>query len=198
MSGSRPSDTEPALSMPVSRRRFLRGVLMGVPAAVALTGPGRALADGLEQRDIELINTHTGERLTAAFFRAGDYVRDQLNALNHLLRDFRTGDVHPMDPQLFEQLHDLAVLADREPRFEVISGYRSPQTNAMLRGRREDTGVAQKSMHLLGRAVDVRLVGYPTERLRDLALAARRGGVGYYRASNFVHIDTGRVRSWAG
>jgi len=180
----------------VSRRTFLRGVLVGVPAAVALGGPGRALASTLETRSLELVNTHTAEHLKADYFLGGSYCEQSLFALNHLLRDFRTGDVAPIDPQLFDLLHGVAALAGQEPRFEVISGFRSPATNAMLNGR--SSGVAKRSLHMEGRAIDVRLQGCPTARLRDLALSMQAGGVGFYRKSDFVHLDTGRVRTWAG
>jgi uncharacterized protein YcbK (DUF882 family) len=180
----------------INRRRFLRGVLLGVPAAVALTGPTRALGDAIERRVISLVNTHTAESLDIEYFSAGAYRDEALGALNHLLRDHRTGDVSPIDARLFDLLHDAAVLANREPRFEVISGYRSPRTNAMLNAN--SNGVARRSLHMDGRAIDIRLVGYRTDRLRDLALAMRQGGVGYYAKSDFVHVDTGRVRTWSG
>ena len=183
-------------SFRVSRRNFLRGVLVGVPAAVALGGPGRAFASTLETRSLELVNTHTAETLKADYFLGGSYCEQSLFALNHLLRDFRTGDSAPIDPQLFDLLHDVAALAGKEPRFEVISGFRSPATNAMLNGR--SSGVAKHSLHMEGRAIDVRLQGYRTDRLRDLALSMQAGGVGFYRKSDFVHLDTGRVRTWAG
>lgn len=183
-------------SFRVSRRNFLRGVLVGVPAAVALGGPGRAFASTLETRSLELVNTHTAETLKADYFLGGSYCEQSLFALNHLLRDFRTGDIAPIDPQLFDLLHGVAALAGKEPRFEVISGFRSPATNAMLNGR--SSGVAKHSLHMEGRAIDVRLQGYRTDRLRDLALSMQAGGVGFYRKSDFVHLDTGRVRTWAG
>jgi uncharacterized protein YcbK (DUF882 family) len=188
-------DKEPA-PFRVARRRFLRGVLLGVPAAVALGGPGSALAAAMDRRAIELVNTHTGESLRTEYFRGGSYSDASLSALNQLLRDFRTGEVAPIDRQLFDLLHDMAALADREPRFEVISGYRSPVTNAQLNARSD--GVAKHSLHMEGRAIDVRLQGYRTDRLRDLALSLRSGGVGFYRKSDFVHVDTGRFRTWTG
>lgn len=178
------------------RRRFLRGVLIGVPAAVALTGPARALGQAIERRSIALVNTHTAEALAVDYFSDGAYRGEALASLNQLLRDHRTGDVSAIDPRLFDLLHDAAVLAGREPRYEVISGYRSPVTNAMLNARSD--GVARRSLHMDGRAIDVRLAGYRTDRLRDLALAMAQGGVGYYRSSDFVHLDTGRVRTWSG
>lgn len=180
----------------LSRRHFLRGALLAVPAAAALAVPRRSLAAGLDARSINLVNTHTGEELDATYYRAGEYSAESLGELNWLLRDFRTGDVMTIDRELFDLLHDVAMLADREPNFEVISGYRSPRTNAMLHAT--SSGVALHSMHTLGRAIDVRLPGFSTKRLRDLALSLKAGGVGYYHRSDFVHIDTGRVRTWAG
>jgi uncharacterized protein YcbK (DUF882 family) len=114
--------------------------------------------------------------------------------VNHLLRDFRTGGVHTIDPTLLDILFDLRTLADQDQPFEVISGYRSPKTNAYL--RRHSSGVAEHSLHIQGRAIDVRMSGVSTRKLRDLALGMRRGGVGFYPASDFVHLDNGRVRRW--
>lgn len=195
-----PSDSSPNLDTDpdrvlAGRRRFLRGVLWGVPA-LACASPVRAFAASLEERQIELISTHTGERLRTCFFRAGDYCRDALSSLTHLLRDHRNGQQAAIDPALFDILHEVALAADREPRFEVISGYRSPATNATL--HEHSSGVAKHSLHMDGRAIDVRLQGYGTAKLRDVALALSRGGVGYYAKSDFVHLDTGRVRTWAG
>jgi uncharacterized protein YcbK (DUF882 family) len=182
----------------LSRRGFLRGLLVGGSVAFVQGLPVRAMASDLvaPDRSIWLVNTHTGEELSTEFFRAGSYADESLTALNHLLRDYRTGDVAPIDPRLFDLLHDMARLADCEPRYEVISGYRSPATNAMLSA--QSGGVAKRSLHTQGQAIDVRLVGYRTDRLRDLALSMKSGGVGYYRKSDFIHVDTGRVRTWAG
>jgi uncharacterized protein YcbK (DUF882 family) len=173
----------------LSRRRLLRG---GIGAAAAfVAGPALALT---ESRKLSLVNTHTGESLAVAYFQAGSYDPAGLERVAHVLRDHRTGDVHPIDPGLLDQLHDLQVLADRDDAFQVISGYRSPQTNGMLHSR--SSGVATRSLHMDGRAIDIRLTGFPTKKLRDLALSLKRGGVGYYAASDFVHVDTGRVRYW--
>ena len=187
---------EPAPSFRPGRRRFLRGVLLGVPAAIALGGPAQALAGMVERRQIALVNTHTGEKLAVEYFSSGSYRDEALASLNRLLRDHRSGDVADIDHRLFDMLHDAAALADREPRFEVISGYRSPHTNAMLNSR--SAGVARRSLHMDGRAIDVRMVGYRTDRLRDIALSMQSGGVGYYSRSDFLHLDTGRVRAWSG
>lgn len=192
------STTDPAskTGLHPGRRRFLRGVIAGLPAAAAFASGGRAFAATLERRSIDLINTHTGERLAVDYFNSGAWCEDGLAALDRLLRDHRSGEVARIDRRLFDLLHDFAVGAGREPRYEVISGYRSPQTNALLNAR--SNGVAKHSLHMEGRAIDVRLVGLRTELLRDLALAAGQGGVGYYRRPDFVHLDTGRVRSWTG
>jgi len=114
--------------------------------------------------------------------------------VNHFLRDFRTGDIHTIDPGVLDILFAVRSRADRDDPFHVISGYRSPATNAYLRGH--SSGVAKHGVHMEGRAIDVRLPGFPTRKLRDIGLAIRRGGVGYYPASGFVHLDTGQVRSW--
>jgi uncharacterized protein YcbK (DUF882 family) len=138
---------------------------------------------------LELTNTHTNEvvRVTPDTFAQFD----------HVLRDHRTGELFTMDRALYDLLVDLAAAAGREPQYEIISGYRSPATNAKLASR-PGSGVSSRSLHMQGRAIDVRLKGYPTAKLRDLAIALKRGGVGYYERSDFVHLDTGRVRSWAG
>ena len=152
---------------------------------------GRAVE---EQRSLSFVHTHTGESLSTVYFRGGTYVSPELHRVNHLLRDFRTGDVHAIDPSVLDILFDLRTRADRDAPFEVISGYRSPKTNALL--RRHSSGVAEHSLHIQGRAIDVRMSGFPTRKLHELALDMQRGGVGFYPASDFVHIDNGRVRRW--
>jgi uncharacterized protein YcbK (DUF882 family) len=115
--------------------------------------------------------------------------------LNHFLRDFRTGDETAIDPQLFDLLYDIKQrLGHADGTFQIISGYRSPRTNAML--RRTSSGVARRSLHMTGQAIDVRLTETPTRNIRDAALTLSRGGVGFYSRSDFVHLDTGRVRQW--
>jgi len=176
-----------------ARRRFIMAV-GGVCGAAASFAAAPVLAASRSSRCVSFLHTHTGETLSAAYFQDGSYQAECLARVNHLLRDFRTGDVHPIDPALLDILFDLQSRADRGGPFEVISGYRSPATNAMLHRRSE--GVAQHSMHLEGRAIDVRLTGYSTRRLAEHARAIGRGGVGYYQYSDFVHVDTGRVRYW--
>ncbi len=176
------------------RRPLLRGLACAVPVLMAL--PMRVFADASADRRLVLVNTHTGEVLDTFYFRNGVYDPAELGRLDWLFRDHRTGGVLPMAHGLFDLLHELALAAAREPRYEIISGYRSPETNSMLAAT--TGGVSSRSLHMEGRAVDVRLAGYTIESLRDLALAKRAGGVGYYPASDFVHLDLGAVRSWSG
>lgn len=176
------------------RRRLLCGLAFAVP--VLLAYPGRAWTDVGDERRLMLINTHTGELLDAVYYRGGRYEPAELGRLDWLLRDHRTSGVLPIAESLFDLLHELAAAAAREPRFEIISGYRSPASNAMLAATTD--GVSSKSLHMVGRAIDVRLAEYPTVSLRDLALAKQAGGVGYYPSSDFVHLDLGAVRSWSG
>lgn len=143
---------------------------------------------------ISLQNPHTGDRLRLTYFERGLYIEDALQEIDYVLRDYHTGDVHPIDPALLDQLHELKLRLGVSRPFNVISGYRSPETNANL--RRHSDGVAKNSLHMQGRAVDIRLDGYDVRTIRDAALSMQRGGVGYYSASNFVHLDTGDLRTW--
>jgi uncharacterized protein YcbK (DUF882 family) len=173
-----------------ARRDFLK--LAG--AALVASAPIAAWARGSECRSLSFVHTHTGESLSCVYYEGGGYDTATLARVNHFLRDFRTGDVHAIDPGVLDILFAVRSRADRDDPFHVISGYRSPATNALLRSR--SSGVAKHSLHMEGRAIDVRLPGFPTRKLRDIGLAMRRGGVGYYPASDFVHLDTGRVRCW--
>ena len=177
----------------IDRRGFIGrvGVLCGAAAAVSAKF---ALADTANVRSISFVHTHTGEKLTAIYWKDGDYQPEVLQQVNHLLRDFRTNEVHAMDPALLDVLFELRTKVGSDRAFHVISAYRSPQTNEML--RQSSNGVAEHSMHMLGKAIDVRLESFSTEHLAEVARSLRRGGVGYYRASDFVHVDTGRVRYW--
>ena len=132
--------------------------------------------------------------MVVEYCASGGYVPQALASVNHLLRDFRTGDVGVIDTGLLDLLHGLAALTGSRRPFQIISGYRSPATNAALHQR--SSGVASGSLHMLGQAIDIRLADVPLETLRDAARSMRSGGVGYYAASNFVHVDTGRVRIW--
>jgi uncharacterized protein YcbK (DUF882 family) len=170
------------------RRQFCQSI-----AALALA-PAEGHAASADSRSLAFVHTHTGETLSTTYFQDGEYLASSLERVNHLLRDFRTNEVHLMDPALLDILFELQAHARHDGPFEVISAYRSPQTNAAL--RRQSTAVAEHSLHMEGRAIDVRLRGFPTVEVRDIAIALRRGGVGFYEASDFVHVDTGRVRVW--
>jgi uncharacterized protein YcbK (DUF882 family) len=172
----------------------LVGVSYAAPAAGATAAGGAATAGA--RRSLELKNLHTGEVLKVAFDRGAGPDPETLAKLQHLLRDYRIDEEHTMDAALYGLLTDLAEATGHEARFEVISGYRSPRTNAKLHA--EGHGVAEHSLHMEGRAIDVRLLGCDLATLHDAALQAARGGVGYYPSSNFVHVDTGRVRTWSG
>jgi uncharacterized protein YcbK (DUF882 family) len=146
---------------------------------------------------LRFYHTHTGERLNIVYRRGDQYIPEALDELDHFLRDHRTGDVRHFDPHLFDLLHDLtASLGDSGGEIDVICGYRTPWSNEFLRTRSPHTGVAQQSLHMQAQAIDIRLPGIPTSELRDAALRLHRGGVGYYRTSDFVHVDVGRVRQW--
>jgi uncharacterized protein YcbK (DUF882 family) len=146
---------------------------------------------------LRFYHTHTGERLDVVYRRGDQYIPEALDELDHFLRDHRTGDVHHYDPRLFDLLNDLtASLGDSGGEIDVICGYRTPWSNEFLRTRSPHTGVAEHSLHMQAEAIDIRLPGIPTAELRDAALRLHRGGVGYYRGSDFVHVDVGRVRHW--
>lgn len=184
------------------RRRFL---MLGAATAAAslLPAPTDAFAAPAVPAEagrpltrwLELFNTHTSETLQVAYRDASGFVGASMDKLRWLLRDHRANEAGRIDAALFDQLADFAAQLGVEPRFQVISGYRSSRTNEMLR-RAGGGGVARKSLHMQGRAIDVRLHGVSCADLRDVAIAAQRGGVGYYRRSDFVHLDTGAVRAW--
>jgi uncharacterized protein YcbK (DUF882 family) len=153
-----------------------------------------ALANPEQQRTLSFRHTHTGETLNVVYWRSGAYDTQALGRINHFLRDFRTGDAAEMDPQLLDLLHTVYGRTGSNGHFEIISAYRSPKTNEMLRSR--SGGVAKKSQHLLGKAIDVRLTDVPIETIRKVAYELGIGGIGFYSRSNFVHLDTGRFRTW--
>jgi uncharacterized protein YcbK (DUF882 family) len=176
------------------RRRFIRHLLLALPACAAL--PAFAGTGTGEQRRLQFVNTHTGEQLDATYFEDGTYLPARMGMFDWVLRDHRSNDIFPIDRQLFDLLHELATTAGVVARYQIISGYRSPATNAMLAATTD--GVSSQSLHMQGKAIDVRLDGVPTAQLRDFALARKAGGVGYYPVSDFVHLDVGRVRHWTG
>jgi uncharacterized protein YcbK (DUF882 family) len=181
--------------MSVSRRSVLKnGAAL---AGVSLAGrSGTLFAAEPDSRRITFTNLHTGEHLDTEYFRHGEYVDAALQQIEKVLRDFRNGGSHAMDPKLMDYLVDVAARVEAKPQFSVISGYRSPETNEKLRAK--SSGVSEHSLHMQGRAIDVRMSGVDCAKLAASALELKRGGVGYYRASNFVHLDTGAFRTWKG
>lgn len=178
--------------MSIRRRDFLRRSL-GAAAGLTAFGP-TAWANRGETAALTFFHIHTAEKLKIVYREHGEVVAGAVEEVNHFLRDFRSGESHEIDVALLDTLAALYDTFERRGNFEVISGYRSPHTNEVL--RKVSSGVAKDSLHMYGRAIDVRLTSAQTLKLRNAALALERGGVGYYPESNFVHLDTGRVRSW--
>jgi uncharacterized protein YcbK (DUF882 family) len=177
----------------VTRRDLIKTTLAA--AAVSLVPSfARASLAAAPARSLQFYNTHTAESLKTVYWENGSYIPEALGSINHILRDFRTNTVKPIDPRLLDLLASLHNRLDSNTPFEIISGYRSPQTNAALHAR--SSGVASHSMHIEGKAIDIRLTDKPLAMLHNAALAMNAGGVGYYPGSDFVHVDTGRVRHW--
>lgn len=180
----------------INRRQILK---IGLQATVAMLTPLPVMAainpPVSGPKKLSLYNTHTQESLSVYYFKNGRYDQQAIERINFILRDHRTGDVRTIDRALLDMLHTVACKIDEKRPFHIISGYRSPKTNAML--HKLSSGVASKSLHLIGKAIDIRIPDYNTLSLRNLCIKLNRGGVGYYSKSNFVHIDTGRVRTWA-
>nr|WP_216601907.1 YcbK family protein [Vibrio coralliilyticus] len=176
-----------------SRRDFIK--LAGSGLVVASCAPSLAFAAHPDQpRVLAFNNLHTGEELESCYFDGRDYVANELSRIDNICRDFRRNEVHEMDKYLFDQISLIQSELGVEAEVQIISGYRSPATNAALRSK--SSGVAKKSYHMLGQAIDFRLDGVNLKKVRDAAIELKAGGVGYYPRSNFVHIDTGPVRRW--
>jgi uncharacterized protein YcbK (DUF882 family) len=185
----------------LARRKLLRlglaaaaGSALGVTCLAAKAAALPLMANA--PRQVALHCLHTGEKLDAVYYDDGRYVPDALHAVNHALRDFRTGDAHMIDPRLLDLLDAVARRTGSRDPFQVICGYRSPKTNAMLHEHSEE--VAAHSLHMQGMAIDIRLDDAALPHLHDAALKLGAGGVGYYPVSNFVHVDVGPVRRWQG
>lgn len=188
---NRSTEAAAAAGTVLSRRGFLKAGAALLAAGVS----GRALATAAPgERTLAFYHTHTGEQLRTVYWAEGAYQPEGLQAIYRLLRDFRSGEVRAIDARLLDLLHRLSLSLNADQPFHVISGYRSPATNAML--RKNSDGVAKRSLHMQGLAIDIRLPGRELADLRRAALALRGGGVGYYPDSDFVHVDVGRVRSW--
>lgn len=195
---TRQETLKPSELVAMNRRQLVKGALM-LSAFVAL--PKSFISDAVAtvpttSRTLAMTNLHTGEKQIATYWEHGQYIPEALAAFNRVLRDHRTGEVATIDPALFDMMVTLHKLVGSGKPFEIISGYRSPATNAMLHA--QSNGVATRSLHMDGKAIDLRLSDRPLLSVRKTALAMQRGGVGYYPGSNFVHIDTGRVRQWQG
>ena len=173
----------------MSRRGLLK---LGLSAAALIATP--AWAQPAARRSLAFEHLHTGERLAVTYYANGVYNERALSAINHLLRDFRTAQLFPIRRALLDQLHLVHASIGSDAPFQIICGYRSPATNAFL--RRTSSGVAEHSLHMDGMAIDLRLADTRTRHLRDVAAQMKLGGVGYYAASNFVHLDVGRPRQW--
>jgi len=167
-------------------------------ALIAPSGQAtESAAISVREYRLRFFHTHTHQRLDIVYRRGDTYIPEALAELDTYLRDHRTGDVHHFDPRLFDLLHELtASLHDSGGEIDVVCGYRTPWSNEFLRTRNAHTGVARHSLHMQAEAIDIRLPGISTAAVRDAALRLRRGGVGYYRSSDFVHVDVGRVRQW--
>lgn len=173
----------------LSRRSLLK---LCVTAAALAAVP--VWAKPAPTRALSFEHLHTGERLSVTYYANGAYKHSALAEINHLLRDFRTAQVHPIRQQLLDQLYLVHAAIGSDAPFQIICGYRSPATNAFL--RRSGSGVAEHSLHMDGMAIDLRLADTGTRQLRDVAARLKLGGVGYYASSNFVHLDVGRPRQW--
>lgn len=188
-------------ALPVTRRKFIGFGALAVatvttssllhPASAAILAPGNAHEGG---RRISFRNSHTGE-IFSGVYRVGDkYLPDAFDRINIVLRDFRSNEIFPIDPRVIDIIYTVHQMTGRAEPYEILSGYRCPKTNAGLRKGGE--GVAKNSLHMTGQAVDLRLPGFDTSQIRKIAVSLKAGGVGYYPRSNFVHMDTGDVRTW--
>lgn len=176
----------------LGRRRFLG---IGLVAAAAMAPiPGWAKTALRKERALSFFHAHTGERLKAVYFADGRYLPDVLKQINYILRDYHTNEIKPVSPALLDLLHALGQRLGTGDTFEVLSAYRSAETNALL--SRSTRGVAKHSLHIEAKAIDIMVPGI---RARDVARTARDmqvGGVGYYPRRSFVHVDIGDVRTW--
>ena len=195
--------TEPALgdlavadgAKCLSKRRFLKSVACGSLLAMGSPKLVQAAFTGFSgHKSLTLEHHHTGETVNLTYYENGRYIYGALDEISYFLRDYHNDEMHRVDPALLDQLYDVKLLLRAYKPFQIVSGYRSPETNASL--RRHSRGVARQSLHMEGRAVDVRMEGVSAHAIRNAALSLYRGGVGFYPRSNFVHLDTGDIRTW--
>lgn len=181
-----------------SRRQLIKtglmatGLILAKPSLVLAHGKGHAHPH--KMKELSFYNLHTDEKLRVTYWKDGGYDKPALAKIHHILRDFRTGDVYPISANLIDLMFDLQGQLKTDATIEIISGYRSPKTNAML--SKKSGGVAKRSYHTRGLATDLRMPGTSLRKIKTTALFMKRGGVGYYPKSNFVHVDVGPVRRW--
>jgi len=183
-----------------SRRKIIKLGL--ITAGLSLYKPAFSLSHNIghkhvhtdKMKELAFYNLHTDEKLRVTYFKNGEYDKVAMNKIYHILRDFRTGDVYPISANLIDLMHDLQDKLKTDKTIEIISGYRSKKTNDMLAKRSHS--VAKGSYHTKGLATDLRMSGISTRKIKMTALFMKRGGVGYYPKSNFVHVDVGPVRHW--
>lgn len=179
----------------LGRRDLLRlGVATAATAATLFTAPVLATSSSPHERFLGFQNTHTGESSTAVYWADGHYISSGIDEISALLRDHRTDEIYPIDSDLLDLLYVLQSNTGSRQAYQVISGYRSPASNKALRSN--SSGVAKKSYHMQGKAIDIRLPGCDLERLHSAALGIKAGGVGYYPGSDFIHVDVGPKRNW--
>ncbi|CAG7857097.1 hypothetical protein MCAMS1_01817 [biofilm metagenome] len=177
-----------------SKRKFLKNLTFGSIALMTTPKLAHAAFYGYGHKSLVLEHHHTGEFLNITYYSQGRYIYGALDEISYFLRDYHTNETHPVDPYLLDQLHDVKLMLGTKKPFHVVSGYRSPETNANL--RRHSRGVARQSLHMAGKAIDIRIEGITARDIRDAGLILQRGGVGYYPGQNFVHLDTGDIRTW--
>ncbi len=179
----------------LNRRKIIQ---IGIIGAASLLLPEQALSSikklSHQEKKLFFYNTHTGEKLKTVFWSEGHYVKDSLHSINWILRDHRRDEICPIDTKLLDLLHSLQKKTGCPDTFHIVSGYRSPQTNKML--QKKSDKVAKKSFHMRGMAIDIRVPGFDLKKLHSAAVHLRKGGVGYYPQSGFIHVDVGNVRSW--
>jgi uncharacterized protein YcbK (DUF882 family) len=180
----------------ISRRQLIVGGAALVLGSSIINPVEAAVRSGARasERRLALSNLHTGEQVKTVYWQGGTYVRSALDEINHIMRDHRTNQIKQIDSNLLDLLHRLQGALDTHEPYQVVSGYRSPKTNARLAAH--SGGVAKHSMHVEGKAIDIRLEGRDINQIHRAALALESGGVGYYPKSDFVHVDVGKVRFW--
>jgi uncharacterized protein YcbK (DUF882 family) len=184
-----------ALDLMVSRRGLLTGGLITMASTFIPRKAFSTVKDLLlPERSLFFYNVYTGETFKADYWSNGQYITDALDEINHIFRDHLTETIEAIDTNLLDLLFALKEKLKITEPFNIISGYRTPQTNAKLRKRSK--GVARNSLHMYGMAADIRVPGYSTKALRLAAIDLKGGGVGYYPRAGFVHVDVGDVRYW--